>query len=289
MPKNKITLLISGKLGFNLLVKLFGQFEIECIATDKGSADIISFAQEKKIQLFIGNPRGGRLSDFIGEPESELLLSINYLFLVDKALINKFKYPVNFHGSLLPKYRGRTPHVWAIINNEKETGITAHFIDSECDTGDVLLQLKVPIEEEDTGSSILEKYIELYPVVISKVVIMYQSGSLIAQKQDNRFATIYRKRTPDDGRINWDWHKERIRNWVRAQANPYPGAFTYYGDIKVIIDKVSYSPIGFDNNIANGTILQVSPELIVKTSNGAIKIEEIRTVIPELIINKTFS
>ena len=274
--KNKVSLLISGKLGFNLLNVLHYDYDIEFVATDKSSQEIIDFVTSKNIPLFIGNPRKGSLSDFIGNIKSELLLSINYLFLVENDLINKFKFPINFHGSLLPKYRGRTPHVWAIINNETETGVTAHFIDSECDTGDVILQECIEITENDTGFSILKKYIEIYPKIVREVINLYVLGKIKRVKQDNTIATFYAKRTPEDGQINWDWQKERIKNWVRALSFPYPGAFAFYTNKKIIIDKVSFSEKGYDNSISNGTILQIEPDLLIKTSNGAIKIEEIR-------------
>jgi len=284
--RTKISLLISGKLGFDLLIYLFDFTDIEFIATDKNSLEIIDFAKIKNFPLFIGNPRNGKLIRFINEAKGDLLLSINYLFLVEEDLIEKFKYPINFHGSLLPKYRGRTPHVWSIINNEIETGVTAHFIDIGCDTGDVILQKRIPILENDTGFTILEKYIEVYPLMVSEIIKLYETSSIIRIKQDNSISTIYGKRTPNDGEINWDWQKERINNWVRAQALPYPGAFTFYEGNKITIDKISFCDLGFDNEMPNGMILQVKPSLIVKTPNGTVKIEEIRNNEFEFIQNK---
>jgi methionyl-tRNA formyltransferase len=284
--RTKISLLISGKLGFDLLIYLFDFTDIEFIATDKNSLEIIDFAKVKNVPLFIGNPRNGKLACFINELKGDLLLSINYLFLVEEDLIKKFKYPINFHGSLLPKYRGRTPHVWSIINNEVETGVTAHFIDSGCDTGDIILQKRIPILKNDTGFSVLEKYIEVYPLMVSEIIKLYKSNSIIRIKQNNSISTIYGKRTPSDGEINWNWQKERINNWVRAQAIPYPGAFTFFEGNKITIDKISFCDLGFDNEIPNGMILQVEPNLIVKTSNGAVKIEEIRNNEFEFIQNK---
>lgn len=288
--KTKILLLVSGNLGFKILINLVNILDIEFIATDKNSKEIIDFATFKKIPLFIGSPRRGKLLSFIENFEGELLLSINYLFLIEEDVIRKFKYPINFHGSLLPKYRGRTPHVWSIINNEIETGVTAHFIDSGCDTGDIILQKKVPIAPNDTGHSILEKYGLLYPVMVKEIIDLYNTGKGMPRSiQKNSIATTYGKRSPDDGHINWDWQKERIRNWVRAQSFPYPGAFTFYGEKKITIDKVSFCEAGFNNEIKNGTILKTDPGLIIKTSNGAILIEEIREHEVAFVKNKILS
>jgi methionyl-tRNA formyltransferase len=258
------------------LIDLSNYTDIEFIATDKNSREIIDFAKANGIPLFIGNPRNGRLSSFIGNSKSDLLLSINYIFLVEEDLINKITFSINIHGSLLPKYRGRTPHIWSIINDERETGVTAHFIDSGCDSGDIILQKRILISEDDTGNSVLEKYGEMYPQVVKEVIELYESKNFKPVKQDNSLATIYGKRNPSDGKINWDWHKERIRNWVRALTLPYPGAFTFLDDHKITIDKISFCEMGFNNELPNGTILQVEPFIVIKTSNGAVKIESIR-------------
>jgi methionyl-tRNA formyltransferase len=98
--------------------------------------------------------------------ETDLILSINYLFLLDEEMISKLPLAINIHGSLLPKYRGRTPHVWSIINGETKTGVTAHIIDADCDTGDIVKQIVVPIEKDDTGATILEKYEKIYPELL---------------------------------------------------------------------------------------------------------------------------
>jgi methionyl-tRNA formyltransferase len=205
-----------------------------------------------------------------------LILSVNYLFIIESDVINLSKYAINLHGSLLPKYRGRTPHVWAIINNEVETGITAHFIDEKCDTGDIIFQKIIEIKIQDTGASILKKYEEVYPGMIIEILNRIKSGSLKRVKQDETKATFFEKRTPLDGQINWNWHKERIYNWIRAQSYPYPGAYTYYNNEKVIIDEVAFSDFGYSQSFINGLILNDHPTIIVKTPNGAVELRVIR-------------
>jgi len=130
----RLGLLVSGNLGSIALTNLESNHHVIFVMTDKNSVSIIDFCKHKKINYFLGNPRGGKCITFIQSFEIDVLVSVNYLFLIDKDLINfPKKLAFNIHGSLLPKYRGRTPHVWAIINNEKETGITAHRIDEGCD------------------------------------------------------------------------------------------------------------------------------------------------------------
>lgn len=272
----KIGFLVSGGLGINVLKHFHELLSVQFVMTDKGSQEIIDFCNLVELPVFVGNPRGGKTRLFLNNKSCDIMVSVNYLFLIDKEILSIAKNLVfNIHGSLLPKYRGRTPHVWSIINNEKFTGITAHVIDEGCDTGDIIKQLIIPILESDTGASILNKYKELYIPLIHEVLDGYSSNSIVLSNQDNSKATYFGKRTPEDGRISWNWQVERIINWVRAQANPYPGAFTFYNGKKVIVDLVAKSDLGFNYNIENGTILSVNP-LTVKCDNAALEIVEMR-------------
>lgn len=275
----RIGILASGELGNKVISSLLKQIEKPVfIASDSKSKEIIKLANNHDILAFTGNPREGRLAEFLKkhQVDTELILSINYLFLLDEELLDFLPLAINVHGSLLPKYRGRTPHVWSIINGETNTGVTAHIIDADCDTGDIVNQLLVPIEEDDTGATILKKYEVIYPELLSSIIKQFQSGELQKIKQDNSKATYYGKRTPDDGLIDWNWHKERIRNWVRALSDPYPGSFCLLNGERVIIDEVKYSNLGYRDTIENGTIIEVGENPIVKCPNGAIELTKIR-------------
>lgn len=282
----KIALLVSSGLGLKVFDFLKNKVKISAILTDRNSEGIILQAEKKGIACFVGNPRRGKAQNFIEDKEVDLLLSINYLFLIEKDLIVWPKLgAVNFHGSLLPKYRGRTPHVWAIINNEHKTGITSHFISEGCDEGDIILQEEVGIEENDTGAMVLDKFNLLYPILVMKVIELFQKGKVKALKQDEKLATFFGKRTPEDGAINWNWQKERIRNWIRAQAHPYPGAFTLMNGDKIIIDEIAFDNYGFRDGYPNGLILTVNP-VRVKTPNGVVRLTTIREGQEHLEIEK---
>ena len=272
----KIGILASGNLGLTTIQLLFVSYRIKFILTDSSSYSVIQYAEKNGIPLFKGNPRNGKTKLFLSNHPCEVIISINYLFLIESDIISHPKVlAFNLHGSLLPKYRGRTPHVWSIINNENETGITAHLIDSSCDTGKVLEQVIVPIERIDTGTTVLAKYAKYYHPLIINVLNKIQSNTLNFTTQDHTKATFFGKRTPKDGEINWEWQKERIYNWVRAQSTPYPGAFSFYNNNKIIIDWVEFSDFGFNSDIENGTIINTKP-LIIKTTNGALKLTKLR-------------
>lgn len=278
----KYAICVSGNLGNVVLQNLISDnLSIAAVFTDKHSDTIIETAEQNQLKCFVGNPRGGRAIQWIDENKIrfEHLLSINYLFILEEDIINRVSgYPINFHGSLLPKYRGRTPHVWAIINGEKETGITAHIINTKCDDGDIVKQIKVAIEENDTGAEVLNKYNKLYPTLVQEIIKLIEQNQINLQPQDNTKATYYSKRTPDDGHIDWDWQKERIRNWVRAQAKPYPGAFTYLNDRKITIHEILYSDLGYIDTVKNGTVIGFEKaKPVVKTKNGAVLLNQIET------------
>lgn len=287
---NKIIVFASGNLGLKMLEYLQQISEIEFIATDSKSEGIIEFAIQNGINNFIGRPNKNDLIIKLQNKKSNILLSINYLFLLEKQIFSLFEYPINFHGSLLPKYRGRTPHVWAIINNETETGITAHFIEEGCDVGDIVYQERIKIENHYTGADLLNIFQNIYPKIIFKILENISEGKIIRIPQDNKESTYFPKRVPEDGLLNWNWQKERIYNWIRALSNPYPGAYTYYNNERLIIDEIRFSNLGFDSSIKNGTIISLNENSfpIVKVQNGTIEIVKIRNTSPHFLINNLF-
>lgn len=271
-----IGVLCSGGLGLDTLSKIKKDYTIQFVLTDSNSTEIIDFAIKNEIPFYAGNPRKGKGYSFIKNYKTDVVVSINYLFLIEEDIINhSSRLTFNIHGSLLPKYRGRTPHVWAIINGENKTGITAHVIDAGCDTGKLIHQIEIPIAFEDTGATMLVKYAKQYYPLVKKVLNDLLSKQLNLRSQNEEEASYYGKRTPVDGEINWSWTKEVIRNWIRAQAYPYPGAFSFLNNQKIVIDRVSVDE-GF-SSFEDGTIIAIKPKVSIKVKNGIVILEEIRT------------
>ena len=269
---------MSGGLGLHCLQHLHkSNHSISGVLTDRRSTAITDFCTQNAIPHFTGNPRNGRAKAFLADKNADVLLSINYLFIIEGDLIQfPRRHAINFHGSLLPKYRGRTPHVWAIINGEEKTGITAHLIDEALDNGPIVRQVVLPITEEMTGGEVLERFRTLYPILVTDVLSDIAQDRLSITPQNAALATYFEKRTPADGRIDWNWQRERIRNWVRAQAAPYPGAFFYLSDTQVAVHLANYSDLGFRQTQLNGTLLETGSDyVIVKTPNGALRLSEL--------------
>lgn len=272
----KLGLLVSGDLGYAVLSLLKTQNAIVFVMTDKNSVLIKAYCINENIPCFIGNPRNEKSVSFIKNKYIDILMSVNYLFLIDENLINHPNIlAFNIHGSLLPKYRGRTPHVWAIINGETYTGITAHLIDKDCDSGDIIYQEKIPISSDNTGGDILNIFKYRYPQIVIKILKDISSGNIIAKKQDENDSSYFPKRSPNDGRIDLSLDSKNIYNWVRAQSFPYPGAYLFYDSNRVIVDQVKIIDVDYDKSLKNGTVISVDP-LLIKLKDGVIELAVLR-------------
>lgn len=289
----KIGLCIGGNLGIASMDKIIEKYSVSFVFTNADTYQVlIKMDKYKEIPKFYGNPRKGNGLNFLKSQEIfqvDLLFSINYQYLLEKDMLSFPRITaLNIHGSLLPKYRGRTPLIWAIINGEKETGMTVHIIDDHCDTGPIVNQKSVKIPEQATGAEMVKLYEEIYPQFILETIDQVLSGEYSKNVQIEADATYFGKRTPEDGLIDWCWDSKRIYNWVRALAPPYPGAFTYYHGKKLIIQQVDAANIEQKNNGSPGDIVFVENNLpVIRTGDGLLKITKISTLDKIAFISKT--
>lgn len=133
---------------------------------------------------------------------------------------------LNLHGSLLPRYRGRAPVNWVLIEGETETGVTLHYMDEKPDHGDVVAQRAVPIDRNDTALHLTRKLAEAARELLRDVIPRLAAGSAPRTPQDHARASYFGGRRPEDGEIDWRQPAERVRNLIRAVTRPWPGAFT---------------------------------------------------------------
>lgn len=149
---------------------------------------------------------------------------------------------INIHGALLPQYRGANPIQWALIHDEKETGVTMHYMDVDFDTGDIIVQKKVPILEEDTWLDIQHRIGYATDEMLAENILKIVAGTNSRMPQRADLARYWQRRGPEDGRFEWTWRARDIYNLIRALVKPHPGAFYYNesGD-KIILD--SFMPL----------------------------------------------
>ncbi|MFZ5761942.1 MAG: methionyl-tRNA formyltransferase [Thermodesulfobacteriota bacterium] len=144
---------------------------------------------------------------------------------------------VGFHPALLPENRGRHPVIWPLALGLDRTGASFFFMDEGADSGDILAQREIPIAFEDDAAALMNKIDEVSRDLIFEFVPRLNDGTYTRIPQDHGRATYLRKRTREDGRIDWDGPAEKAYNLVRALARPYPGAVATLSGRDVIVYK----------------------------------------------------
>ncbi|GLX93428.1 methionyl-tRNA formyltransferase [Herbidospora sp. NBRC 101105] len=148
---------------------------------------------------------------------------------------------LNVHDSLLPKYAGFSPIIWALINGEPEVGVTAHRMTEELDAGDVLLQRSVPVTPTSTATDLFFATVDLIAPIVHEGLDLIESGQAVWTPQDRTKASFFHKRAIADSRIDWTWPAEDLERLVRAQSDPYPNAFTFHKGERVRVLEASVS------------------------------------------------
>ena len=166
----------------------------------------------------------------------DLIVVAGWYYMVPRLIRDTAeKGCVALHASLLPKYRGNAPLVWAMINGEKETGVTLFYLEDEVDSGDIVGQIRFRIEDNDTIRELIDKVKNASIELLDKYIPLIEKGTFPRIPQNNTEATYFPNRTPEDGLINWDWDVKKIHNFIKAQTKPYPGAFTIINGKKITI------------------------------------------------------
>jgi methionyl-tRNA formyltransferase len=156
----------------------------------------------------------------------DLIFSFYYRNLIPGEILALARLGAfNMHGSLLPKYRGRAPVNWAVLNGERETGATLHYMVERADAGDIVDQEPVDIGPEETAFEVMAKVTEAACVILERRLEELKEERAPRIPQDHRLATKFGRRRPEDGRIDWTRSAEEIVNLVRAVTRPFPGAF----------------------------------------------------------------
>ena len=166
------------------------------------------------------------LIESVAALQPDFLFSFYYRFMLPPELLTHVrKGAFNMHGSLLPKYRGRVPVNWAIIQGERETGATLHEMTAKPDAGRVVDQLAVPILPNDIALDVFRKVTVAAETVLHRSLPHLVNGTAILTPQHLAAGSYHGGRKPEDGRINWNWSAVQVHNLIRAVAPPYPGAF----------------------------------------------------------------
>ena len=181
---------------------------------------------------------------------------------------------INVHASLLPKYRGPAPINWAIINGENQTGVTSMLMDTDLDTGDILLTATEPISPEDTAKTLHDRLALLGADLLVRTLDAYAAERIRPIAQNHAHATYAPLLNKQDGRIDWQKPAATLEPFIRGMT-PWPGAFTFHGEHRLKIFRAK--PITKAPEGPPGTVLQSFPdELEIATGNGTLLILEIQ-------------
>ncbi|MBF0522815.1 MAG: methionyl-tRNA formyltransferase [Candidatus Omnitrophica bacterium] len=213
-------------------------------------SDFKVFAKEKNIKLYVASNKADS-ERIIQELKPDLCFVVGWYWLISDATLDGVaKGFIGIHNSLLPQYRGSAPLVWAMMAGEKKVGFSLFTFTKGMDDGPIWVQGSVSVEDSDDIGDVLVKLKtkavktvhEKYPAILD--------GKIKPVAQKHNQATYCAQRLPSDGNINWSEPARKIYDFIRSQANPYPGAFTYYqsAELKIwraqLCDKVYFGTPG---------------------------------------------
>ena len=215
------------------------------------------YALENDLKVY--QPEKASAPEFVAELSKlkpDLIVVIAYGQILRENLLSVPKhFCMNIHASLLPKYRGAAPINWAIINGDKESGVTTMKMDKGLDTGDILLMKKVTIDPEDTAQDLHDKLSVAGGALALETVDQLEQGQLKFIPQNDADSSYASKLKKEDGCLHWDREAEAIRNRVRG-LEPWPGAFGFLKGKRLRFCRVETGPGAPDDT--PGTVMRVS-------------------------------
>lgn len=216
-----------------------------------------------------------QLLSFIKEKKPDIIYCFGWSYLLPNEI---YSIPplgsVGYHPTLLPKNRGRHPIIWTLVLGLKETGSTFFYLSDIPDSGEILSQQKIILEENEDANSLYEKLLIVGELQVVEMTNRIIDHTIIPVKQDEQQATYWRKRSKKDGEIDWRMNAKIILQLIRALAKPYVGAHFKFNDSDIIIWKAEI----IDENLSNiepGKIVSVDESTFtVKTADKLLRVLE---------------
>lgn len=249
----------------------------------KGRGHAMQYPPVKEAALAHGLPvyQPKRIRDeesvgFLETVEADVMVVVAFGQLLPKKILEMKKYGcINVHGSLLPAYRGAAPIQWAVINGERESGVTTMQMDEGLDTGDMLLKAVVPLETDETGGSLFEKLSKAGAELCVETLRQLEAGTVTPKKQGDATTDYAAMLTRASGRIDWTKSAVSIERMIRG-LNPWPCAYTALGGktLKLWRGEVINKDA---SKGACGEILEVTKDsLLVRTGDGLLAVRELQ-------------
>jgi methionyl-tRNA formyltransferase len=208
--------------------------------------------------------------------QPELIFVVGWYQLVHEPFIALASEGVfGMHPTLLPRHRGRASIPWAIIAGLARTGVTLfEIVDASADSGEIVAQAVVEIEADDTATTLFDRIAGAHVELMREYVPQIVARTAPRTPQDPARASSWPRRRPADGIIDWETRAPYLYDWVRAQTRPYPGAFTFLGDEKVVVWRAR--PVELEDAAPAGTVVATRPEgPVVACGEGGLLLEEV--------------
>ena len=249
------------------------------------ASPVKEYALEKNIPVYqpIKVRNNKEFIDKIKTLNPDVICVVAYGKILPKEILEIPKYGcINVHASLLPKYRGAAPIQWAVLNGDKETGVTTMYMDVGMDTGDMILKENVEIGEDETTGELWDRLSKIGGELLVETLKQIENGTAPREKQSDNF-TMAPMLNKEMSKIDWkNKTAQEIKNLVRG-LNPIMGAYTFLKGKKIKFWKVDVSNKKLDeiedvDNLENGTILLADQKegLFIKTKEGVLKVIEIQ-------------
>tara|TARA_B110000027_G_C16113489_1_gene298983 strand:+ start:267 stop:1160 length:894 start_codon:yes stop_codon:yes gene_type:complete len=250
-----------------------------CVRYDSKDKTLKDYAKNHNIDyLKHQNINSNDFISIIKKYNCDLFVSMSFNQIFKKKIINLTKYKIiNCHAGKLPFYRGRNVLNWVLINDDKEFGITVHYVDEGIDTGDIILQRCFQISDKDNYKTLLKKAYSECANILYETILMFKKGNVKAQKQIKFHSLGFycSGRIHGDEIINWNQTSREIFNFIRAICSPGPVARSFVNNKEIKINKAEYLKDASNYKGITGTILNKSNDsFLVKTKDSFIKITE---------------
>jgi methionyl-tRNA formyltransferase len=263
--------------------KLINDNDIEirfvCVRFDTSDETLKEYCEKYDINyLKDKNVNSEEFIQKISKYKCDLFVSMSFNQIFKKEIINLTKYKIiNCHAGKLPFYRGRNILNWALINNEKEFGITVHYIDEGIDTGDIILQELHPITDKDDYSTLLLKAYSECAEILYKAISLFKNGTVKGKKQQDIHPTGFycTQRKDGDEIVDWSDNSREIFDFIRAICHPGPMARAFVNGREVKINKSELVCQADTYKCITGAVLNKDKTgVLVKTGDSFIKITE---------------
>lgn len=210
------------------------------------------------------------------EDKPDVIIVVAYGQIIPKSILEIPKFGcINIHGSLLPKYRGAAPIQWAVLDGEKETGITSMFMDEGLDTGDMLVKKVLSLDERETSGTLFEKMKTLGAETLIETLRKLEKGELVPEKQPTDSPTAYSKMlTKEMGLIDFNRSAKDLDSFIRGMS-PWPSAFTKWSGKTLKIWEAFPVESSIEGRVAE--VIEITKDaFFVGCKEGALKITEVQ-------------